>query len=219
VESIIRLLSPQRTRDTHDNASRLLVEILRVSRDNQFAPANERCDDPLLAKLEDPATIELLLSVVFADDGSQRARCESAIVNGIFVLMALLDSRRQQTAAAASMVAAVNSYSAATFNAVTTAAGGESAMSDGACCPEEMARQRQALSTMVKTIAPRVADFTALLTHPPEKESVKTSAGVLEPPLGLTRLSKISPIMAQPLSIFSCRRSQAGGLVAGHERQ
>ena len=42
IQSIIRLLDGQYDRDTHDNASRLLIEILRVSRDGQYVPASER---------------------------------------------------------------------------------------------------------------------------------------------------------------------------------
>ncbi len=75
-------------------------------RDGQFAPANERCEDPLLATLEDPKTIELLLSVIFTkaereqrpageeEEGGEGCEyCESSLVNGISVLMALLECR------------------------------------------------------------------------------------------------------------------------------
>ncbi len=84
------------------------MSILFFCRDGQFAPVGERCDDPLLSTLEDPKTIELLLSVIFArpqekeeeskkeDEGkSSCGYCESSLVNGISVLMALLESRSQ----------------------------------------------------------------------------------------------------------------------------
>ena len=37
---------------------------------------------------------------------------------------------------------------------------------------------------------PRLPDFTRLLTSPPFRSPLKTTAGTLEPPLGATRLSK-----------------------------
>ena len=56
-------------RDAHDNASRLLVELLKVSRDAAYAsqdvPASERCDDPLLAVIESPSTVSLILDTMF----------------------------------------------------------------------------------------------------------------------------------------------------------
>ena len=65
IESIIEMLDDRNDRDTHDNAARLLIEILRVSRDNSYAPPSERFDDPLLATLEAPETVDLLLNVMF----------------------------------------------------------------------------------------------------------------------------------------------------------
>ena len=42
VQSIIKLIEKNEDRDTHDNAARLVIEILRVSRDSQYAPASDR---------------------------------------------------------------------------------------------------------------------------------------------------------------------------------
>ena len=71
VESIIALLDSEEhpDRDAHDNASRLLVELLKVSRDAQDAAqdaaASEKFDDPLLAVLESPSTVTLILDTMF----------------------------------------------------------------------------------------------------------------------------------------------------------
>jgi hypothetical protein len=81
----------QYDRDIHDNASRLLIEILRASRDGQYMPASERCNDPLLATLENPLTVELLLNTMFSnpspDSAEKHVPSESVIVNGICVLV------------------------------------------------------------------------------------------------------------------------------------
>ena len=101
IQSIIGLLDPALDRDTHDNASRLLIEILRVSRDAQYTPVNERCDDPLLNTLEDPKTVDLLLEVMFKRSGNESGGefVESTLVNGIQILLTLVESRRQPLAA------------------------------------------------------------------------------------------------------------------------
>ena len=53
-------------RDTHDNAARLVIEILRVSREvSESAQIHERCEDPILNTLESPETVELVLRIVF----------------------------------------------------------------------------------------------------------------------------------------------------------
>ena len=65
VQSIIKLIDKKHDRDTHDNAARLVIEILRVSRDSQYAPASDRFDDPLLNTLESAETVQLLLKIIF----------------------------------------------------------------------------------------------------------------------------------------------------------
>ncbi len=175
MESIIGLLSPSHDRDTHDNSSRLLIEMLRVARDGQLAPANERCDDPLLNTLEDTRTIQLLLDVILPKDDSEstsKGNKPSAIVNGICVLMALLEARQPSAPAPLG-------YSAASFNA---------AVNSDEVSPEEAAQQRRLLNAAVDALVPRLGDFTTLLSSSPETTTVKTSAGVLDPPLGETRL-------------------------------
>ena len=62
---IIKLIDKKHDRDTHDNASRLVIEVLRVSRDGQYAQAADRCEDPLLNTLESGETVELLLKIIF----------------------------------------------------------------------------------------------------------------------------------------------------------
>ena len=41
---------------------------------SRYVPANERCDDPLLNTIEDPATIELLLGVMFDEPKQEEGK-------------------------------------------------------------------------------------------------------------------------------------------------
>merc|ERR1712170_238379 len=75
IQSIIKLIDVQHDRDTHDNAARLVIEILRVCRDSQYAPVSDRFEDPLLNTLECAETVELILKIIFGkvndDDSSE----------------------------------------------------------------------------------------------------------------------------------------------------
>lgn len=162
-------------------------------------PASERCNDPLLATLENPATVELLLNSMFAnptpDSTEKHIPSESVIVNGICVLLALLENRKavkltdSGAEVAASAAAAANTYDSAS-NYCAGAGGGESS-GDPTLSPEELAQQQQLLEATIVSILPRLQDFTDLLVEPPNKVAMKTTAGLLDPPLGQARLRKL----------------------------
>lgn len=194
IQSIIGLLDGEtHDRDTHDNASRLLIEILRVSRDGQYVPANERCDDPLLNTLESPETVDSLLAVIFGtrnknEEQASRPPPESAVVNGISILLALLETRK-----------AVNNDTMSAM--VSYGLGGPDPNSncdpsDSGLSPEDAAKQEAILEATIKSILPWLENFTKLLTDPPARPPMKSTAGLLDPPLGQTRLNVAKLICA-----------------------
>ena len=66
---------------------------------------------------------------------------------------------------------------------------------DSVGTPEEQEKQRVLLRGTLDAILPRLKDFTALLAAPEgstskRRTSVSTSAGTLDPPLGMARLSE-----------------------------
>jgi len=219
IESIVGLLESEvYERDTHDNAARLLVELLRVSRDAQYVPARERCHDPLLAVLEAPSTITLILDTIFkhipqpqpiVEDAANDAKAsslpgalggaaavveapaacnDSSIVNGVTVLLALLESRK----AAVSANEAVNETSNPEDAGVSGVAGTSNDESTSSTSPTTttLNRQQALLDSSVGAILPRLPHLTRLLTHPPTRSPLNTTAGSkLDPPLGATRLS------------------------------
>ncbi len=179
VQSIVKLLKPTSNRDRHDNASRLLIEMLRVSRDAQHLPPGERCEDAILATIEHPDTVKLLLEVIFEDEEESGSKNESSLVNGIAILLAILEWRgpshymQQQQEMAAAMFG-----------------GGLNTADEAAVSPEEEAKQQKLFEATIESILPRIQDFADLLLKPPPKPAIKTTAGLLDPPLGATRLSK-----------------------------
>merc|ERR1719400_2173246 len=151
--------------EAHDNAGQLLVEIIRVSRDAQItATAAERFANPLLNTAESPEMVNQLLANML--DGRPE---ESAIVNGVEVLMALLEIRRP-----------------------TPQAGGfyQYSMTEEQAPPQqEIDRQQAVVESTSDCIIPRLPQLAALLTNPPTRAAVMTTCGVLDPPLGKTRLA------------------------------
>eukprot|EP00090_Calanus_glacialis_P000849 TRINITY_DN1059_c0_g1_i2.p1 TRINITY_DN1059_c0_g1~~TRINITY_DN1059_c0_g1_i2.p1 ORF type:complete len:1001 (-),score=360.21 TRINITY_DN1059_c0_g1_i2:284-3286(-) len=151
--------------EQHDNAGQLLVEIIRVSRDAQItATPTERFHNPLLATAESPDMVHLLLGYML--DGPA---VESTIVNGVEVLLSLLEIRRPAPQGGG-------------FYPYTTE-------QDQTPNQADIDRQQAVLQTTVECLIPRLPQITALLINPPYKPPVHTTCGVLNVPLGRTRLS------------------------------
>merc|ERR1719318_1107414 len=151
--------------EQHDNAGQLLVEIIRVSRDAQItATPTERFHNPLLATAESPDMVHLLLGYML--DGPA---VESTIVNGVEVLLSLLEIRRPAPQGGG-------------FYPYTTE-------QDQTPNQADIDRQQAVLQATVDCLIPRLPQITALLITPPPKPPVHTTWGVLKVPLGRTRLS------------------------------
>jgi len=150
--------------EQHDNAGQLLVEIIRASRDAQItATPTERFHNPLLATAESPEIVHLLLGYML--DG---VAVESTIVNGVEVLLALLEIRRPAPQGGG-------------FYPYTTE-------QDQTPNQADIDRQQAVLQSTVECLIPRLPQITALLIKPPFKSPVHTTCGVLQVPLGRTRL-------------------------------
>ena len=192
IQSIIKLIDVQQDRDTHDNAARLVIEILRVCRDSQYAPVSDRFDDPLLNTLEAADTVDLILKIIFGkvndpskeaiedrDDVNLTPPPDSVITNGISILLALLETR---TAVINFNANPAQDTFAGNFNSQNTSS---------ELSPEDAAKQEATLKAILTAIHPWITQFTDLLICPPKLATMNTTAGVLDPPLGQTRLSKI----------------------------
>jgi len=62
--------------------------------------------------------------------------------------------------------------------------------------PEDFAKQEAILKAILDAIMPWLPDFTKLLVDPPHMTPMKTTAGLLDPPLGQTRLNVAKLICA-----------------------
>ncbi|XP_066256596.1 serine/threonine-protein phosphatase 6 regulatory subunit 3 isoform X2 [Euwallacea similis] len=175
IQQLVCLLNPRIEKERHDNVAQLLCDFLRTSRDSRRS-FDERVDpDPLLNTLEAPETVKLLLDQLFEDE-----RSESSIVGGITVLLSLLD---------------VNQTSLPGFrcaiNIATTLY--NSNINDEAA---DFEHKQKIVRDVVEAISLRIKDFHQLLLDPPKQSPVLTTMGVLQPPLGNTRLQVVRMLAA-----------------------
>lgn len=150
-QRLIELIHPERDEERQSNASQTLCDIIRLSRDqaNQLQELSQ--PDPLLTVLESQTSVEQLLQNMFSGE-----RTESCIVNGIQVLLTLLEIRRPVV--------------------------------DGVMDAQGFERSYLVNSTILLAIEPHLKHFHQLLLEPPKKSPMLTTLGVLDDPLGNTRL-------------------------------
>ncbi|KAM7414474.1 hypothetical protein PAMA_019343 [Pampus argenteus] len=150
-QRLIELIHPERDEERQSNASQTLCDIIRLSRDqaNQLQEMSQ--PDPLLTVLESQECVEQLLQNMFSGE-----RSESCIVNGIQVLLTLLEIRRPVV--------------------------------DGVMDAQGFERSYTVNSSILLAIQPHLVHFHQLLLEPPKRNPMLTSLGVLEEPLGNTRL-------------------------------
>lgn len=150
-QRLIELIHPERDEERQSNASQTLCDIIRLSRDqaNQLQEISQ--PDPLLTVLESQECVEQLLQNMFSGETT-----ESCIVNGIQVLLTLLEIRRPVV--------------------------------DGVMDAQGFERSYTVNSTILLAIQPHLIHFHQLLLEPPKRNPMLTTLGVLEEPLGNTRL-------------------------------
>uniref|UniRef100_A0A7N8XAI9 Protein phosphatase 6, regulatory subunit 2b n=1 Tax=Mastacembelus armatus TaxID=205130 RepID=A0A7N8XAI9_9TELE len=148
-QRLIELIHPERDEERQSNASQTLCDIIRLSRDQASQLQEFSQPDPLLTVLESQGCVEQLLQNMFSG-----ARTESCIVNGIQVLLTLLEIRRV----------------------------------DGVMDAQGFERSYTVNSSILLAIQPHLIHFHQLLLEPPKRNPMLTTLGVLEEPLGNTRL-------------------------------
>ncbi|XP_049579992.1 serine/threonine-protein phosphatase 6 regulatory subunit 2 isoform X1 [Syngnathus scovelli] len=150
-QRLIEIIHPEMDDERQSNASQTLCDIIRLSRDqaNQLQEMSQ--PDPLLTVLESQECVERLLRNMFSGD-----RTESCIINGIQVLLTLLEIRRPVV--------------------------------DGVMDTQGFERSYNINSSILLAIKPHLLHFHQLLLEPPKRNPMLTTLGVLEEPLGNTRL-------------------------------
>ncbi|CAH2319193.1 serine threonine- phosphatase 6 regulatory subunit 1 isoform X1 [Pelobates cultripes] len=167
VQRLIEMIHPSKDDNQHSNASQSLCDIIRLSREQMIQIQDSPEPDQLLATLEKQETIEQLLSNMFEGEHN-----ESVIVHGIQVLLTLLEPRRPR--------AELGGLSGFYCNL-------EGQLEINPPGMDSSSNTQASLDTLL-AIKQHLCDFHKLLVDPPTKYSLQTTWGVLDPPLGNTRL-------------------------------
>ncbi|XP_075392681.1 serine/threonine-protein phosphatase 6 regulatory subunit 1 isoform X2 [Tenrec ecaudatus] len=176
VQRLIELIHPSKDDNQHSNASQSLCDIIRLSREQMIQGQDSPEPDPLLGTLEKQETIEQLLSNMFEGEQSQ-----SVIINGIQVLLTLLEPRRPRSEATT-----MNNFFCSVDGQLELLAQG--------------ALDNPASSIgVLHALRPRLSHFHQLLLEPPKLEALQTTWGSLDPPLGNMRLHVVK-LLASALS-------------------
>lgn len=201
VQELVALIDPGCSEEKHSNAAEALCEMIKLTREQMSLLQEKAPADPLLESLESTETVAALLEHMFSGDRT----CESVFVNGISVLLSLLEFRKQGLAGQQQQQQQ-NSNNADSPNGGSLgggSSGGAGMMQNETACfaslffrsenAEQMTaldveRLRAGVDKVLAAVLPRLGDFLKLLTDPPQKSGWTTTFGVLDPPLGQTRL-------------------------------
>lgn len=169
IPRLMSLIDPNIDEERHCNASQALCDIIRMARERQQQMQEKLESDPLLQTIESAEAITTLLSHIF--NGTKN---ESALVNGILVLLTLLEVKKPGLNSQQQQVEQSSIYFRPEAQETMT--------------PQDEERIRQGLTRTVSAILPRVRDFHQLLIDPPKKQPISTTFGTLDPPMGSTRI-------------------------------
>ncbi|XP_075773720.1 LOW QUALITY PROTEIN: serine/threonine-protein phosphatase 6 regulatory subunit 1 [Pelodiscus sinensis] len=174
VQRLVEMIHPSKDDNQHCNASQSLCDIIRLSREQMIQIQDSPEPHQLLATLEKQETVEQLLENMLAGK-----RDESVVVSGIQVLLTLLEPRRARPE-----TGGMGSFFYPLEEQLELGPGG----SDGSTC--------QASPSTLLALRGSLRDFHQLLSDPPKRPALQTTWGVLDPPLGNTRLQAVKLLAA-----------------------
>lgn len=160
VQRLIKLISPNSEANKHTNAAQLLCDMVIAARENQRTSTARTGPDPILNTLESPDTVSLILETILTGE-----KLESSIIGGIQVLLTLFPKANDNNGSNG------------------TNEGNQNGMEDEGTTDNAEDRIKMSNATL-----PYLEQLHKLLIDPPYKPPVKTTLGVLECPVGITRL-------------------------------
>lgn len=184
IERLVSLIDASYSAETNNNAAHALCDIIRVSREHMSMLQEKAEPDPLLETVESTDVVGDLLIHMFREE-----KKESVIVNGVMVLLALLEFKKQGPAGtqqipqnqSQSCLQAENAPQ--TFTALFFRSDGQEQMT--ALDAERLAK---GVNNVLAAVVPHLTDFHQLLLEPPVKPSITLTFGHLDPPFGFSRL-------------------------------
>uniref|UniRef100_A0A0A9XKM4 Serine/threonine-protein phosphatase 6 regulatory subunit 3 n=2 Tax=Lygus hesperus TaxID=30085 RepID=A0A0A9XKM4_LYGHE len=170
IQSIIELFHPRIDSDRQSNAAQLLCDSIRKFREREINPKENPKPESMLEAIQSPEMIKLLLEQMLDTGGIS----ESSIAGGISVLLTLLEPPTTESPGRRNPYTNDEQPVSVDVNKSTN----------------------PALSSIVLAIVPHLPKLHNLLINPPKKTPFRLACGVIDPPLGNTRLTVIKLIAA-----------------------
>lgn len=169
IQRLVALVDPCSDEERHANAAQTLCDVIRMARE-QMAQLQEKADpDPLLHAIEATETISQLVQHMF--NGGKN---ESAIVCGILILLTLLEVKKPGNNQPPQQPEQASMYFLPECQENFTALDAE--------------RLALGINHAIAALMPHLKDFHHLLLEPPPKKAIPMTIGILDPPLGNTRV-------------------------------
>ncbi|KAI1296809.1 Serine/threonine-protein phosphatase 6 regulatory subunit 3 [Halotydeus destructor] len=195
VRKLIEFFKEGANSEQQVNSSQLLCDMIKAIRENQALLQDKADADPLLEELEKTETVTDLLEYILGN------RTETSLVTGITVLQSLLEYKKHSINIQQHLPANQQNLTDIEFEGVPQclAPSSVSFKPDGA--PEPMStldadRLAKGVIQVQSAIIPRLDDFHSILLSPPAKDPVITTVGLIEKPLGASRLEIVHLLRA-----------------------
>lgn len=169
--------------DVNCNASYALRHIIKGTREHMSLLQEKADSNPLLETIESVDVVTDLLNHMFKDITK-----ESAIVNGILVLLELLMFKKQGPAGVQQMPSNQSDSPLQAENAPSCYMALLRSTESEQMTPLDAERLSHGVNNVLTAITPRLIDFHNLLLKPPVKPPITLTIGCLDPPLGYCRI-------------------------------
>lgn len=170
IENLIDLFHPSVESDRHNNAAQLLCDTIKKFGESDSTIKETSNPESILNTIQSVETIQKLLRTMLESEPI----CESTVIGGISVLLALLEPPSVDNGRRHPYSNDDSNANAADVNKVPS----------------------PAVSSIILTIIPFLPKLHDLLINPPKKPPLRLTCGVIDPPLGNTRLTVIMLISA-----------------------
>lgn len=171
--------------EAQTQVSQLLADVIKASRENQTQFQEKAERDVLLEEIESSTTVNQIFDSILL------TKTESSLVNGLFVLQSLLEYKRHNAYLNQVPTASKASDESPEFEGVPqipTTLFKQSDPANDQMTPLDAARLAKCVSEVHAAVVHRIPEFMSILTNPPSKAPIQTAVGLIEVPLGATRL-------------------------------
>ncbi|KAG1675723.1 Serine/threonine-protein phosphatase 6 regulatory subunit 3 [Nymphon striatum] len=177
IKQLVESINSSADEDKHNNASQTLCDIVRASREQLSHLQENAVPDPLLESIESTDMVLNLLDHMFSGE-----RKDSVIVSGIAVILSLLEFKKPVSNIQIPAMPTDDNEQKMPITASVLE------HDPNALTELDIERLEKGVNQTLDALKTRLEDICSLLSSPQQRDPVHTTAGILDPPFGQTRL-------------------------------